>query len=90
MLGAVENAQPELVLHIAQGPYDPQQLACYASGQGRMQIEATTDQWVFKVKPEKPLGPGRSKYNCTIPHASKRSEYYWWSYLIMMPQAANK
>jgi peptidoglycan/xylan/chitin deacetylase (PgdA/CDA1 family) len=60
------------------------ELACYASGQGRMQVDwdgAAMRQ--FKAVPSEPLGPGRSKYNCTVPSRSVDGVYYWYAYLWM-------
>lgn len=89
-LGDTSNRRPELLLTVKPGPYLPQRLACYASGQGRMLLEATTDEWKFRLKPEKPLNAGRNKYNCTIPHINNSDEFYWWSYLLLIPTAANE
>lgn len=65
-------------------------LACYASGQGRMQVEwrggqapAAGATGVFVATPEAALGPGRSKYNCTAPSRATAGVYYWYSWLWM-------
>jgi peptidoglycan/xylan/chitin deacetylase (PgdA/CDA1 family) len=85
MLGDSENLRPALMLQIAPGPYDPNRIGCFASDQGRMLLEPTADREVFKIQPRKPLKPGRSKFNCTIPHQSRPDEFFWWSYLVVMP-----
>lgn len=64
------------------------QLACYATGQGRMALEWQDDAMhEFVARPDKALGPGRSKYNCTAPSRSRPGVYYWYSYLWMRKRA---
>lgn len=76
----------EITLRVPPGPYDSAQIACYASGQGRMHLELM-DSGRYKIRPMRPLLAGRSKYNCTIPHDSESGVYFWWSYLLMKPHA---
>ena len=79
---------PILSLQVADGPYDASTMACYASGQGRMQqTPLASKPRTFQIKPVSPLQPGRSKYNCTIPHRNKSGVYFWWSYLVMKPKS---
>jgi peptidoglycan/xylan/chitin deacetylase (PgdA/CDA1 family) len=60
------------------------ELACYASGQGRMNVEWDgASMRKFRAVPLEPLGPGRSKYNCTAPSRSVNGVYYWYAYLWM-------
>lgn len=60
------------------------ELACYASGQGRMDIEwQGAEMREFIVRPRQALRPGRSKYNCTAPSRSLDGVYYWYGYLWM-------
>jgi hypothetical protein len=60
------------------------ELACYASGQGRMNVEWTdAAQTEFVVRPTETLRPGRSKYNCTAPSRTLAGSWYWFSYLWM-------
>ena len=47
------------------------------------QDEAMTE---LRVRPERPLGPGRSKYNCTVPSSTLSGVYYWFGYLWMKRQ----
>ena len=59
------------------------QLACYASGQGKIQI-----QWLnktsFSVQANNDLPAGRSRYNCTAP-STEAGRYYWFSQLWIRP-----
>jgi peptidoglycan/xylan/chitin deacetylase (PgdA/CDA1 family) len=79
---------PVLHLFLEPGEYDAARLACYASGQGRIQVN-----WVdraageVEVRANKALAPGRSKYNCTAPAQLGENMYYWYSHLWMKPEA---
>lgn len=53
-------------------------LACFVSGQGRVEVEWTVPGERLSVGPEKPLAPGRSRVNCTAPAGDGR--YYWYSH----------
>ncbi len=62
------------------------QLACFVSGQGRVEV-AWEDRATrrFAVRASEPLPVGRSRYNCTAP-SSQRGRYYWYSHLwIRLP-----
>lgn len=62
------------------------ELACYASGQGRMTLELVdSEQGEYQVRPTAPLAVGRSKLNCTAPSRSRAGDYYWYGYLWMRP-----
>ena len=75
---------PQLHLQLGAGHYRIGELACYASGQGRIIVD-----WVDRparkliVRPRKPLRPGRTKYNCTAPSNKVDGVFYWYSYLWM-------
>ena len=58
------------------------ELACYASGQGRMQLE-WQDESTVSARPMADLRVGRSKVNCTAPSASGGGVYYWYGHLWM-------
>lgn len=61
-----------------------EELACYASGQGRMQLEWLDDrQTRLVVSPGENLRAGRSKYNCTAPSRNDAGVWYWFGYLWM-------
>ncbi|MFA9461173.1 polysaccharide deacetylase family protein [Thiohalorhabdus sp. Cl-TMA] len=78
--------RPELRMRLGDGPYRLGALACYASGQGRMDVD-----WIDRaagevaVRPRKPLSPGRTKYNCTAPSTESGGVFYWFSFLWMKP-----
>jgi biofilm PGA synthesis lipoprotein PgaB len=74
---------PVLELRLAAGPYRRDELRCYVAGQPPASIVWNGD--VATVKAERPLGPGRSKYNCTAPSAEARGVFYWYSHLWIQP-----
>jgi peptidoglycan/xylan/chitin deacetylase (PgdA/CDA1 family) len=79
------GARPRVRLTLADGDYRIEQLACYASNQGRMELRHlnAADSRSIEIGPAQGLVPGRTKYNCTAPSASERGVYYWFSHLIM-------
>jgi len=83
-----EADRPALRLRLGEGGFRAAGLACYASGQGRMELTwVDKEAGVAEVRPRKPLGAGRSKYNCTAPSASQSGVYYWYSHLWMKRRA---
>jgi len=60
-------------------------LACYASGQGRMDIEWPDDARRFIARPRAPLATGRVKYNCTAPSATANGVYHWFGQVLLVP-----
>ena len=59
--------------------YEKDNFACYVSGQNQAKLEWSGLQSV-SISPEKPLGVGRSRYNCTMPF-KENGRYYWFSKL---------
>lgn len=79
---------PTLSLTLGEGAYRIDQLACYASNQGRIEVDwLDTSARRLLVKPLKALPPGRTKYNCTAPSSRETGVYYWYSYLWMKKNA---
>ena len=64
-------------LELALKPHDGQ-LRCYASGQGAVPIQTSSEN-VFLVQVEEPIPVGRSRYNCTLPVAGQPGRYHWHS-----------
>ena len=74
------NLTPELTIELAEGPYQKNQLKCYASGQGEIEVKWLDKEMTkFTTKVKNPLPVGRSRYNCTAPSNSGR-QYYWYSH----------
>jgi len=80
---------PRLELALAKSDAQLEQLSCYASHQGRMDIN-----WLdkknrrFSIQSKLPLPVGRSRYNCTAPSSSD-GRYYWFSQLWIRPEQTN-
>lgn len=49
---------------------------CFASGQGAIAVELRAEQLI--VQANKPLPPGRTRYNCTAP-TGESGKFYWFS-----------
>lgn len=75
------------VLEITLGKSDAalNQLSCYVSGQGRVEVKWLNKQERrFTVQAKAPLPGGRSRYNCTAP-STQKGRYYWYSHLWILP-----
>jgi peptidoglycan/xylan/chitin deacetylase (PgdA/CDA1 family) len=76
------DVRPTLRLEILPGDFRVTELACYATGQGVMDLTwEGDDQRIVSVRPRLPINAGRTKFNCTAPSASENGIYYWYSYL---------
>lgn len=77
-------ARPELRLTLAPGPYRPDGVRCYAGGRPiEVELEDTVPP-VLRVRVDRPVGPGRTKYNCTSP-ATDSDAWFWYSFVWMKP-----
>ncbi|MCF6218268.1 MAG: polysaccharide deacetylase family protein [Gammaproteobacteria bacterium] len=76
---------PQLVIALEKSVEGVAELACYASGQGRMDIEwLDRERLQFSIQAVKPLSVGRHRYTCTAPDSRRR--YQWFSQLwVVMP-----
>ncbi len=72
------NMSPSLVLELGEGPFAPEQINCYASGQGRVKTFWQGKTRKLQVFPNRSLPKGRSRYNCTVRH-KKLNRYFWFS-----------
>ncbi len=75
---ATTDTRPRLVVTL--GNTDDthlKQLACYASGQGKIKVEWLSEKQ-FAVQAIADLPKGRSRYNCTAP-SKESGRYYWFS-----------
>jgi len=79
-----DTQPPRMELTLAPGTEGLKALSCYASGQGRMEIEWLSEQPPrFAVQAMQPLLKGRSRYSCTAP--TKQRRYQWYSHLWIVP-----
>jgi biofilm PGA synthesis lipoprotein PgaB len=76
------NNPPKLEIKLANNQeMKLDQLACFVSGQGRVEVKWLNRQKThFSVKAKTPLPTGRSRYNCTAP-SSQKGRFYWYSHL---------
>lgn len=75
------NNPPRLHIGIHDSTARLDQLSCFVSGQGRVEVEWTDrTHRRFSVQATAPLPVGRSRYNCTAPSAQK-GRYFWYSHL---------
>jgi biofilm PGA synthesis lipoprotein PgaB len=82
------DLRPGLTATIVDTEVRRSELACYATGQGLMELEWVDETaGTFAAYPKEPLRPGRSKYNCTAPSATRSGVYHWYSRLLMRRNA---
>ncbi len=72
-----DATQPQLTIEIDQDHTPLKQLSCYASGQGRIEVQ-WLNEYTFTVQANSPLPAGRSRYNCTAP-STQAGRFYWFS-----------
>jgi biofilm PGA synthesis lipoprotein PgaB len=77
---------PVLTMRLDEGDYKSTAMACYASGQGRIQVECLENK-VVEVRANQAIKPGRTKYNCTAASKTEPDVFYWFSFLWMKPEA---
>lgn len=75
-----DSLKPSLILEIAKGDYQTNQLRCYASNSGEIAVQwLDADKTRFTTVTVNSLPIGRSRYNCTAPSMDGR-HYYWYSH----------
>ncbi len=78
---------PVLTMRLEAGNYKKEALACYASGQGKIQLEwLDHNSAEVRVMANEAIRPGRTKYNCTAPSKTEAGVFYWFSFLWMKPE----
>lgn len=79
------ESRPLLTVELAAVDARLEQLACYASGQGRIEVRwLNKKERRFSVQASRELPPGRSRYNCTAP-AAEKGRFYWFSQPWLRP-----
>ena len=79
-----DNHRPELRLTLDGGPYRPEGVRCYIGGAVAETVQAADMTFRLTVRPPRPLGPGRTKVNCTAP-ATDGDQWFWYSHVWMKP-----
>ena len=72
------DRQPRVEISLAREPERWRELACFVSGQGRVDVDWLEDGRRFSVGPARNFGNGRQRVNCTAPGPSGR--YFWFSH----------
>lgn len=78
-----EAARPTLRLTLGEG-VRPSTISCYVHGSAMPIEQVGQNPPVLAVRPAEPIGPGRTKYNCTAP-VSGAEGWHWYSFLWMKP-----
>jgi len=74
----VSEAHPEIAVTLGDLDAAMDQFACFVGGQGRVPVRWIGENRTFTVRPQRPLGPGRHRINCTVP--GKDGRFYWYSH----------
>jgi biofilm PGA synthesis lipoprotein PgaB len=84
------TASPLPAIEITLGKADArfEELACFVSGQGRVDVSWLDGNSRFEVGPAKPFGPGRQRVNCTAPHND--GGYLWFSHQWIVRPAGER
>jgi len=78
--------RPHLRITLGPGPYRAEAIRCYLGG-STVPMELHPGNPVrLDVRPERALGAGRSKINCTAP-ATDGDQWFWYSFVWMKPLA---
>ncbi len=73
-------AGPVLDIELVTGKIDLQQIRAYASGQGAIQVTVLSQEPPrVRITAPKPLRPGRSRYNMTVPYGAT-GRWSWYSH----------
>ena len=75
---ATSESRPEITITLATPPDRPAELACFVSGQGKVDIRWLDSGNQFVVGPDQPFAKGRHRVNCTAPQNNGR--YLWFSH----------
>ena len=73
----VSATRPPVAITLGEDVSRISELACFVSGQGRVDVEWLEDRRKFQIVPARPLGKGRQRVNCTAPGNDGR--YFWFS-----------
>jgi len=75
-----KDLQPSMEVSLAATDARLDQLVCYVSSQGRVEVIWLDKNQRFTIRAKQPLPVGRSRYNCTAP-STQPGRYYWFSHL---------
>lgn len=78
------ETQPAITITLGETNARLGELACYVSGQGKVEVDWQDTDNQFFVRPEKPFRNGRQRINCTAPGNDGR--YLWFSHQWVVQQ----
>lgn len=74
----VTENRPEIDVTLGETTARLAELSCFVGGQGRVPVVWIEAEKRFRVAPQRPLGSGRNRVNCTAPLSNGR--YLWFSH----------
>ena len=81
----VTTRLPEITVTLGDTDARIAEIACYVSGQGRVEVKWLESKRRFTVGAREPFGDGRHRVNCTVPCDDGR--YLWFSHVwIVRPE----
>ena len=82
------DGRPALRMRIPDELPRAAELACYGGMAATIDVERDqSDTQQIIVRPTARLSPGRTRINCTVPHASESGVFLWFSRLWLTPAA---
>jgi peptidoglycan/xylan/chitin deacetylase (PgdA/CDA1 family) len=79
------SSLPAIEITLGEADARFEELACFVSGQGRVDVSWLDGKSRFSVGPAKPFGPGRQRVNCTAPRND--GGYLWFSHQWIVESA---
>jgi len=77
--------RPALRLTLRGEAVRPRAVNCFVSGRPADVERSEGDSPTLTIRPASPIGPGRTKYNCTAPPSDDTDGWHWYSFLWMKP-----
>ncbi len=77
--------RPEMRITLRPDSVRPNGVNCFVSGRPAEVERSDGQPPTLSVRPASPIGPGRTKYNCTAPPSDDSDGWHWFSFLWMKP-----
>jgi len=78
----VTTPRPTVEVTVSDGDGNLERLACFVSGQGRVDVEWVEPRRRFRVGPATDLAAGRQRVNCTAPRPDGRFEWFSHPWIV--------
>lgn len=79
-----KDERPAVTLTLEEGAYRPETVRCYIGGEPAGTELDQGPPIRLRIRPERTLGAGRTKINCTAP-ATDGEQWFWYSHVWMKP-----